>query len=478
MNHPHSVVIFSNCQGEGLQICLLDLLRGTDIPVHLVASYRDFTEVQARQMSECTLLIEQVQRNERCPTDTYLKPNTPRISFPVLYSLALWPFAQGDRVGEPADRPPLFDNPINDSQIAALMAQGGETETILDAYEAMDYAALADLDGLFDRNRAMIRDLETRADIGLWDNIETRFTTEPTFHSFYHPYPAALYPAYKAACEFVVDIIGGDTGAVPGTLDRWVKTDTFQLQQVPIHPSVARKLNLAWHKPDRRYRLRYQGALTFREFWRTYLDYDVDDAVEKASMIVEKDDGAASLALLDSIPGVSPDRDVIRGQALLRGRRYEEARTLMADVLDRQDPRIFGRVALDTWLRAAAECKDPSDGERAIQLVTQYHDHAAVQYFGGYLLRHIGQEALGIEALIAAGRLCPADADYANQAGSAFDAMGAKADAIASFNRAVLYASPSARPGAVELARTYAANNTPRPAAPVAKRGFWQRLFG
>ncbi len=460
----HSIVIYSNCQGEALRNALGVLLRGSDIPVHVVESYRDFTEVQARQLAECTLFIEQVQRNERCPIEHYLQPSTPRFRFPVMYNLALWPFSQGHRDGE--GHPALFGSPINDGQIKALMARGGHTEALLDEYEALDYGALVDIDGLIERNRSMIRELETHADISLWDGVEKRFTAEPTFHCFYHPYPSILHPAYKAACDFVLDRVGGDIRAVEGVLNRLAMTDHFDLHQTPVHPSLARKLGLNWVKPDTRYRLRHQGAFTFREFWRTYLDYDVDDAIEQAVMRLDEDRGAAALALLDATPGPSPDRDIVRAQALVRGGRFSEAKALAAAALDSGDPRIYTRLALETWLQAAAECKDPSDGERARQLVAQHPDHAVVQYLGGYLLRHIGWDALGRQCLIKAGQLCPADADYANQAGSAFEAMGAKADAVASFNRAVLYASPEARTGAAELARTYA-----------AKRGFWRRLF-
>ncbi|HVZ28774.1 MAG TPA: WcbI family polysaccharide biosynthesis putative acetyltransferase [Asticcacaulis sp.] len=459
----HSIVIFSNCQGEAIQAALRSLLVGTDIPVHLVASYHEFTETQAQQLTECTVLLEQVQRTERCPIDTYVKPGTPRFRFPVMYTMAMWPFSQAGRGGEPDDRPKLFDVPINDDQIKALMEKGGDMDAVIDEYEALDYTKLTDLHGTMERNRAMIRDLETRADIALWEGVEKRLSSAPTFHCFYHPYAPVMYPAAKAACEFAIAAVGGATGAVEGMLSRWLFGDAFDLHQVPIHPSVARAFGLNWVKPDTRYRLRYQGALTFREFWRAYLTNDVDDTIERAALLAE-DRNAPCLAMLDATPGNSPDRDVIRARALLYCDRTQEAKALAADVLDRNDPRVYRRMALDTWLRAAADRRDPGDCARAAQVLAEHPDDSAVQYFGGFLLRHAGQPERGGEALLRAAKLCPGDVIYAHNAGLVQDGLGLKAEAILSFNRAVQYAPPETRASLAEFARTFAANNSPSPA--------------
>ncbi len=466
MSLGHSIVVYSNCQGEPIRNGLLSVLAAADIPVHLVETYKPFTEVQAKQLSECTILLEQVQKNERCPIEQYLKPGVTRFRFPVVYCTSLWPFA-GERGDEPADRPTLFEWPLGDDQFKALWRRGGETEAILDEYEAMDYGALTDLDSVAERNRTAIRDLESRSDVTLWDGIEKRFATEPTFHCFYHPYVAVTYPAVKAAIEFVLGIVGGDTSVVPGALNDWVSNEPSAFQQTPIHPSVARRLGLKWVTRETPHRLRYQGTLTAREFWRAYLTSDVDDGIEKAALLMDTGGGVEALRILDEIPGNSPDRDVVRARALIFGNRFTEGKALAAGAMDRNDPRIFMRYAVDTWLRAAAAESDPNDCLRAAKLADEYPGNAQVQYLAGYTLRRGGWEQRGSDAILRAAELCPVNPIYAENAGHIHDNQGDKAAALASYTRAANFAERHNRDHFVNQAQAYAAQNNAASVSPI-----------
>jgi len=458
----NSIVIFSNCQGEAIQNALKSILLGTDIPVHLVSSYKDFTKEQADQLSQCTVLIEQVQANERAPINDYVKQGTPRFRFPVMYTSALWPFSQSDRGFEPEGRPKLFGSPINDSQLAHFIDSGLSVDDALSQYSSLDYKKLTELELQFEKNRASILRLEQSADIALWADVERRFTLEPTFHCFYHPYASVMYPAAKEACRFAVEHVGADASVVDGVLNRWLENDAFDLHQAPVHPSVAEFFGLKWVKADTRYRLRYQGALKFSEFWRLYLTNEVDEGVERAAMCVDQDRGQAALRLLEEHPGTSPDRDVVKSQALLYADRAAEAKEISEGLIRENNPANYKRFVVDAWLRSAASVSDGRDCDLAVKIATEYPENAGILYYCGFILRKNGNLEDGARLLLRASELCPADTNYAYNAGLVYDSYGQYGLAIDAFSRAALYAPNESRSFYTEHASQYKSNNINR----------------
>jgi polysaccharide biosynthesis acetyltransferase WcbI-like protein len=278
-----SVLIYANCQGEELQKtgqfmhCMAGRLNFKWIPFHLVTE-QDWVQKYTQDfMSDVVTVWEQVETGgaslNRAALHERLPKNVPIVTFPPLSVTCLWPFAGNDpRLAQDPDR-----YPWPDSIAAALSPEILSDDEMFTKYLRVTIERMPDLDRRLRLDIARWKAVDAIADIKLADWVEKTFRSVNLFYTSGHIAPAAI--------TFLIKQLLSRTGILTPTLARTAMAEVDILlhrhtgqdfECVPIHPIVAKHLNLRFYDPDKTYRW-HAHEWSFRQYilhyirWTNYL---------------------------------------------------------------------------------------------------------------------------------------------------------------------------------------------------------------
>lgn len=234
-----------------------------------IASYANLSDDARKLLASADIVVQQVQDFAAKVGTLDLPSTTQRYFAPVLAGNFMWPFGGRARPGnKPA--PGLTEGPfpaqLGDSRLNQYIQQGTDPAEAARDYTALDVAAAANLDRLFEIIVSKQARLDNDLGYGVAPLITAHFRDEQLFRTIYHPGPrlvnhvAVTLFRQMGIDESILDRIG--------RLQKQVMLPHFES---PIHPAVARHFGLTFAGPERTYQFLNEGACTFAEWVRRYL---------------------------------------------------------------------------------------------------------------------------------------------------------------------------------------------------------------
>lgn len=193
----------------------------------------------ARDLESCRLLLVQ----DIGESEDYLQrmagaAGIERVAFPCLRFSSCWPFDDfnGGRDQHARAMDPVDGDLFYDAALARLRRLGLAPAERLDRYRRLDVPNLLDPIRLHDFERRRLEDMDARYDIGIGAFLLETFRREPLFYAVNRPAGALL----TRLLAFLMTRLG------LSTIRETVDLDRLRGKQVPVHPEVARRLEIVW----------------------------------------------------------------------------------------------------------------------------------------------------------------------------------------------------------------------------------------
>jgi len=262
-----SIVIVGNCQAEVL--CRgLDLALDADkyrTVYHFAKMEPNLLDYARRDLDACDILLAQDIRDfELYPLRAEIPAKLRIVQFPCLWLASPWPF---DGYNGPTDSLALEREGVNlafpylDGLLAKLRREIPDPNERFDAYLNLAVDGLIDFARLhrFEERRLLAMDRQYETDIGAF--VLDRFRKARIWHTTNHPGGELL--------AMLLAFLGerAELGELQAPLDALDKLGNLQ---VPVHPKVARALDIAWAGEETRYSVR-GSSLTFEQYARRYI---------------------------------------------------------------------------------------------------------------------------------------------------------------------------------------------------------------
>jgi hypothetical protein len=274
-----TVLVYGNCQA-GVYADLLTKMIGSDWNVVYLRNFDHPTEQQMsitpEVLESCTLVLEQVEAGQSMPEliRRGVRATTLHVRFPPLDLNLLWPFNFNDprNVSEPPEFP-FGRFPYGDRIVVELLREGLTGEPLWTEYQSRSVAKLPDLRRLkmHEERRLTVRD--ERSDVKIASIIMSELTRKKLFWTINHPTGWLLGRVFGEILALAEPqwSLGGDVREKADQVFNGF--EPFGHQDVPIHPEVARQLDLQWWSPDYAYRYLDGSLMTFEPAMLRYIDF-------------------------------------------------------------------------------------------------------------------------------------------------------------------------------------------------------------
>jgi hypothetical protein len=264
-----NLVVIGNCQAEVVA-------KGLGHPAmspFLSVKYH-FVELsechlaQARQdlLSCDTVLVQDISNFDGCPLSTAIPERTEIIRFPCLRLASLWPFdsqnGQGDAHARGFDvEPPVFTH--FDGLLARLRVDIPDHEARYQAYRSLAIDGLVNIRRMHQFEERRLSALDRRFECTLGQFILENFRLARLLCATGQPKPALcrlllrwLLPRLRVARDYPDDDF----------------LDVADTDEVPVHPAVARALDVAWAGETTTYRF-HGRQVRWEEYVRLYIGH-------------------------------------------------------------------------------------------------------------------------------------------------------------------------------------------------------------
>jgi hypothetical protein len=274
MSEKAVCVISANCQGAYIK-ALLERHAGfaPDFDVHYFVNYQK-ESVPAELLARCDLLIYQpLGANWGELSNDALRAAVPascrRLSINYLTFTPYWPSFAGDPRNEPTERYPFGPFPYGDKWVIDRVQAGEPAARIAAAWASREYADSIDFDAVIDDYVETQRQIEQRRDQKLLDWIMDNFRATKLFETYNHP----SQPLCIRQVDDLLQMLG--YRALEGA--EQLPLEYLKVNQQPIHPQVARALDLGFEAaPDTLYRI-WGKPMPFARYAAAYAGWNVAD---------------------------------------------------------------------------------------------------------------------------------------------------------------------------------------------------------
>jgi Flp pilus assembly protein TadD len=407
--------------------------------VSYIPSYEDLGDEDGRALAQADILVQQILDFEPRVDLSITKAGVQHHLVPFVTAAFLWPFATEAHIRN-KPLPFLRDGPyppqIGDAYLNRKIAAGIDPKTAVAEYLDQDLARIAHLDRRYELTMEKQRQRDNIAGYNLADLIDRSFRSEAVFLSPAHP---ELRIARELVTQFFAAMSVANDAIV--RLEREMLVTPFPKDELPIHPSVCRHFGLNFiADPDaQRYRYRYEGSFTFREFALRYMKYEWNcDLDEGVALSTSGNDTEAveklSAALLRSPQ--SGDGYLYLAEPLARLGRLDDAIEVTRKALELAPTRPAACYNLLSHLLLQR-----GDDQQALAVARQavaldpsdVHHNAHL----GALLKQSGDLTGAEEAFHRASRLSPPNAHALTQLGEVRAEKGLFEQGISALRRAI-----------------------------------------
>jgi hypothetical protein len=269
------IVIIGNCQSETLRQGFVHsepLNRRFDVRYHFVQLQKNLHEFAIRDLETCdVLLIQDIRLWDEFPLRDAVRPGADVHRFPLVRFASLWPFdawnGPGDRAANDQEAPNLIF-PYLDGLLGRLRREIPDPEARFDAYRALELPA--ELPGIINYRRLhqvevrRLAAMDKKFDFAIGSFIVENFQNRRLFHTTVRP----NWEVFNLMMQFVARLVGA---AEPVALTESIDA-SLRNPQVPIHPKVARDLEVKWADERTRY-LNRGRQVTWESYIRSYIEH-------------------------------------------------------------------------------------------------------------------------------------------------------------------------------------------------------------
>jgi hypothetical protein len=272
--HPlarRKIVIIGNCQSETLRqgFAQIELLNSRfDVRYHFVQLQKNLHEFAARDLESCDiLLIQDIRLWDEFPLRDCVRPAADQVRFPLVRLASLWPFdswnGPGDKQAYEREAPNLAF-PYLDGLLGRLRSEVPDPEARFQAYRTLDVPGLINYRRLHEMEIRRLGSMDRKFDFAIGEFILEKFRQKRVFHTTVRP----NWEVFNLLMQFVARQVGV-TEAV--SLTAGVDA-SLRNPQVPIHPKIARDLEVRWVDGSTRY-LNRGIEVTWEAYTRSYIEH-------------------------------------------------------------------------------------------------------------------------------------------------------------------------------------------------------------
>lgn len=264
------VVIFGNCQGNLVAEAFRDNLgfsRYFSVKHHFMELPANQHAQGKRDLEECDLLlIQDIQEWEQYPLRAFVPDTLPTLRYPCIRFASLWPFdafnGPDDKLARTRDLP-NFEFTYFDGLLARLRKEIPDQEERFEAYRTLNVRGVIDVKRrhVFEEQRLLAMDEKFSGEIGAY--ILENFRRKRLFYTTAHPNGRILTMLMK---QIARELGVRQPFWFPGPLD------SLRSLQVPIHPKIARALDVRWVNDATTYAVRGE-RVTWETYFRKYISY-------------------------------------------------------------------------------------------------------------------------------------------------------------------------------------------------------------
>jgi Flp pilus assembly protein TadD len=296
------VVFYGNCQALALhKIYSAHVAPRLAASSCFVDSFQKLSESGRSELARADFLVAQVITPKSLAALDALPSSAPRLMFPALAGLFLWPFGSQAHPLNPAVAGP-YPAELGDSYLNRKIKQGADVEATVAEYVELDVDRLRNLDRLLEVALEQQRLRDDLCGFSFAPFVAGNFRSKRLFLSPGHP---ALELTRMWSLEILRQFVPDSD--VLDRVERNLTSNPFPNFELPIHPAVVRHFGLTFLPADATYRYGHEGRLTFGEFARRYMRYEWNRELENGFGLIRSGHREAAreklLAALQISPG-------------------------------------------------------------------------------------------------------------------------------------------------------------------------------
>lgn len=264
------ILIFGNCQAGILANAMRNqsaFSRQFSVRHHSLELPANLHEQGRKDLEECDiLLVQDIREWEHYPLKNHVPDNLQTIRYPCIRFASPWPFdafnGPDDRFARDKDYP-NFEFTYFDGVLARLRKEIPDHEARFQAYRDLSIKGVIDPKRLhvFEEKRLQAMDQKFSIDIG--DFILENFRKQSVFYTTAHPNGAI----FRMLLKYIARELGIRQWILPSR-----RLDALKNLEIPVHPLVAKSLDLKWATDATQYRIRGK-KITWEEYVRHYILY-------------------------------------------------------------------------------------------------------------------------------------------------------------------------------------------------------------
>jgi hypothetical protein len=272
-----TLIVYGNCQA-GVIYYALKAISDVSDRWDLI-SMRSFVhpvdghdKLPPEDVDRCGVLLEQGSTgvDELFPYKAQLPADCRTVRFPPLDTNLLWPFKWTDPRNRP--EPPDFPfgrYPYGDRIVVELLKHGLAGEELWAAYQQRSVEKLPNLERLQTLEEARLVERDSSCDVAITPVIQQEFNRQRLFWTPNHPTGFLLGKLFGLLLNV---LLGEDVARQEEAQKYFLGWQPWSDEVLPIHPEVARRLNLAWGGAQER--VAYNGKkMSFEEYMKSYIDW-------------------------------------------------------------------------------------------------------------------------------------------------------------------------------------------------------------
>lgn len=301
------IVLVGNCQLAALAnlYALHVSPRNGDVTTYF-PSYEALTDHGRDVLMRADVIVEQVVSVAPAVELSGLTSKAERIQVPLISGRFLWPYV-GD--GHPLSEPrpgvllggPYFGE-YSDTFLNQLVRDGIDPQAAADQYASLDVPTQMNVGRRYEFALRIQRSRDEQFGCNVASLIHKHLRSERLFLSPHHLGPRLSI----ALAARMFQLLGADESDIELMRRRTVATP-FPVNELPIHPAVADHFELAYAGEEQRYRLRFEGRFTFREFAERYVRHEWNEALKRGEEQLHARDWTGAHDLLQTGLVQSPD---------------------------------------------------------------------------------------------------------------------------------------------------------------------------
>jgi len=261
-----------NCQIELLQKVFHRTAQNRKI-----GSFYHFFDISApmlerarQELETCDILfLQDIQDVEQYPLHESIPQHVPIIRIPFLRFAAPWPYDDfnglRDHAARALDDPALHTTTYYDGMLSRLRRQVPDPRQRLNIYRNLDVADAIDPARVLDFETRRLEAVDERFGLSVGRLTLSQFRSRQLFYTVNRPCGALL----KLLMDYIANSIDLDLNGMPVSQIE-LELDELRSIQVPIHPMVARRLEISWATESSLYEVNGQ-RLTWEDHVRQYI---------------------------------------------------------------------------------------------------------------------------------------------------------------------------------------------------------------